>query len=224
MGLEAATTIEGLDKTWPLGGDTVNKGDDHLRLLKAVLQAQFPGAAGNGFAITITAKETEINFLGGVTSNVQTQLNTNAAAIAVNAAAITTLQSTLPAPPGTVLPFFNAAPPTGWSQVTTHTDAMLRVVSTAGGGNGGSDSAILNNKVPSHTHATDSQGAHTHTVSITRGTEGANVYGSAGINAVYSTYVHTSSTSGAHTHTAQANAGAANWTPKYLDMIIASKD
>ena len=61
MGIETATTIAGLDKTWPTGIDPVNKGDDHLRLIKQVLQDQFPGSGGNGFATAITATETEIN-------------------------------------------------------------------------------------------------------------------------------------------------------------------
>ena len=42
MPLEISTYISGLDESWPLSGDPTNKGDDHLRLIKHVLQSQFP--------------------------------------------------------------------------------------------------------------------------------------------------------------------------------------
>lgn len=38
MGLENATTIAELNAAWPLGTDWLSQGDDHVRLLKAVLQ------------------------------------------------------------------------------------------------------------------------------------------------------------------------------------------
>lgn len=61
MPLENATTISQLDSSWPLGLDSATRGDDHLRLLKAVLKAQFPGASGQGFSKPITIKEDELN-------------------------------------------------------------------------------------------------------------------------------------------------------------------
>ena len=63
MPLENASTIEQLDSTWPLGLDSSSRGDDHLRLLKAVLKAQFPGASGRGFSKPITVTEDELNTL-----------------------------------------------------------------------------------------------------------------------------------------------------------------
>lgn len=63
MPLENATTLSGLDSTWPLGLDSASRGDDHLRLLKAVLKAQFPGAGGQGFSKPITVTEDELNGL-----------------------------------------------------------------------------------------------------------------------------------------------------------------
>lgn len=63
MPLENATTISQLDATWPLGLDSASRGDDHLRLLKAVLKAQFPGASGQGFSKPITVKEDDLNGL-----------------------------------------------------------------------------------------------------------------------------------------------------------------
>jgi len=64
MGLETATYISQLVSTNPTSSDPVSQGDDHLQLIKSVLQAQFTtlGAA----AVTTTAAE--LNLLDGVTT------------------------------------------------------------------------------------------------------------------------------------------------------------
>ena len=64
MGLETATYISQLVDTNPTSSDPVSQGDDHLRLIKEVLQSQFTtlGAA----AVTTTAAE--LNLLDGVTT------------------------------------------------------------------------------------------------------------------------------------------------------------
>ena len=69
MPLENANTIAGLDQSWPLGGDPASRGDDHLRLLKAVLKAQFPGSGGRGFSKPITVTEDQLNALPGRIDN-----------------------------------------------------------------------------------------------------------------------------------------------------------
>jgi hypothetical protein len=85
MGLETGSTISSFITSNPTSSDPVNQGDDHLRLIKSVLQAQFPGAGGLGYATAITATEAELNALHGFTN--------------VGFAA------------GTRLPFFNATAP-----------------------------------------------------------------------------------------------------------------
>lgn len=75
MPIETGTTISELDQSWPLSGDNIQEGDNHVRLLKAILKDQFPGTAGNGFAKAITATEDQINFLVGVTSSIQDQFD-----------------------------------------------------------------------------------------------------------------------------------------------------
>ena len=64
MGLETATYISQLTATNPTASDPVSQGDDHLRLIKSVLQSQFTtlGAA----AVTTTAAE--LNLLDGKTA------------------------------------------------------------------------------------------------------------------------------------------------------------
>lgn len=45
MGLETSTYISGLTASWPVSGDLKAQGDDHIRLIKSVLQATFPVAS-----------------------------------------------------------------------------------------------------------------------------------------------------------------------------------
>jgi hypothetical protein len=250
MGLETATTISGLQSTNPVLSDPVSQGDDHLRLIKSVLKTQFPGAGAAGFNIPITAKETELNFLVGVTSLIQTQLNTHTTNIATAQTTANNALAMIPA--GTRMVFAQAAAPSGWTKVTTWANHMLRVVSGTGGGSFTGDSPILNNTVPSHTHGFTSgveSANHTHTFTtsaaadhvhsynannssaqtaqsqgggITVGVVGANT-GAAGAHSHTGT---TANDTGSHTHsgTTGANGSAGNWTPSYVDTIICSKN
>ena len=54
MGLEAGTTISSFIESNPTSSDPVSQGDNHLQLIKSVLQAQFPGSGGLGYATAIT--------------------------------------------------------------------------------------------------------------------------------------------------------------------------
>lgn len=212
MSLETATTIAQLQSSAPSVSDPVNQGDDHIRMIKLVLKNIFPGVGGQGFDVPIAATEAEINFLHGVTSNVQAQLNS--------------LQSALSAPVGTRLTFFQAAPPTGWTLVTDYNNFMLRVVNSTGGGFGGSDSPILNDKVPSHTHTANSvvtDPGHAHTVnSVIHGPGGLHFVSGPSVG-VSSPTTTTNTTGISVSTTVSANSGASNWTPKYLDMVIGQK-
>jgi hypothetical protein len=58
---------------------------------------------------------------------------------------------------GTTLLFYQVAAPTGWTQVTTHNDKALRVVSGTGGGSGGTTAftsvfASRGVPLPQHSH------------------------------------------------------------------------
>lgn len=131
-------------------------------------------------------------------------------------------------PSGSVMPFFQATAPLGWTQVTDHDDKMLRVVSSTGGGSGGSDSPILMNKVPTHTHSFttgNNSVGHSHPYTIPNAATAS--FGAGVLSAVPS--ITTASTSGestTHTHsgTTDANGSASNWTPAYINMILAQKD
>jgi hypothetical protein len=218
MPLEIATSINSLDSAWPLSSDPANQGDDHLRLIKSVLKAQFPGSSGTGFSTPITATETEINYLSGVTGNLQGQINAIAGGDTSEFAA------------GTKLFFYQAAAPSGWVQDTAYSDHMLRCVASGGGSSGGSDSPILNSKVPLHTHAfsaTSSGQSSNHT----HGYEAPNIvaaYAFGGLNGCNGPVSKTTSgVSGDHTHavsgTTNSNTSGSNWTPKYVSVILCTK-
>ena len=224
MGLETGSTISSFITSNPTSSDPVNQGDDHLRLIKSVLQAQFPGTGGLGYATAITATEAELNYVHGVTSNIQTQIN-----------------NILPS--GTRMPFAQAAAPTGWTQDTTDnaTNRMLRVVNTTGNGVGGSASPILNNTVPAHTHGFSTGGQSANHVHYDSGhshyDNGASVtYGGPGGTTNYSNFngAHYTSASTAnlggfsadHSHSGSTDNGSSqtNWAPRYIDMIICAKN
>jgi hypothetical protein len=70
MGLETGTYISDLVVTNPTASDPKSQGDDHLRLLKNTIKATFANVTG-----AVTPTHTQFNFLVGVTSAIQTQLN-----------------------------------------------------------------------------------------------------------------------------------------------------
>ena len=100
MGLETATYISQLVATNPLATDPISQGDDHLRLIKSVLQAQFSGLSGT---TAVTADGAEMNLLDGVTATT-TELNyldittlgtsANSKAVTQSAAGVVTVGAT----------------------------------------------------------------------------------------------------------------------------------
>ena len=245
MSLESATTISGLQASNPAGSDSQLQGYQHLQLIKSVLKLQFPGVGGSGYAIPINAKETELNYLVGAKENIQTQLDFLQTEIAVVA-------GISPIPAGTAMVFAQAAAPTGWTQLITWPNHMLRVVAGAGGGSGGSTSPILNNIVSAHSHVftsgadsvphthsltLDAVPGHTHTVQVSPSTTLVTAGGTA-VTSASSANTTTASSGGhtptgtigsestTHTHsgTTDANPSAANWTPFYLDTIVCTKN
>jgi hypothetical protein len=83
MGLETATYLADLVASNPLGTDDKSKGDDHIRLVKAVLQATFPYLAGG--ALRVQAKSSGYTVL--TTDNYSIIRCTAALTLALTAAA-----------------------------------------------------------------------------------------------------------------------------------------
>jgi len=70
MGLETGTYISDLNASNPASGDAKSQGDDHIRLVKSTIKATFPNVTG-----AVTPTHTELNYVDGVTSAIQTQLD-----------------------------------------------------------------------------------------------------------------------------------------------------
>jgi hypothetical protein len=144
-------------------------------------------------------------------------------------------QTTALIPSGTVMLFYQAAAPTGWTQVTTQNDKALRVVSGTGGGTGGSvafttafasqavsgtvgtsgATTLGTGEIPSHLHSLTGFGAR-----------------AAGGSAQFAFNTNdpsrnTSNTGGggSHTHSGGTFTGTAiNLAVQYIDTIIATKN
>lgn len=194
--------IDDFINTNPTGTDPKNQGDDHLRGIKNVLLNQFPNLTA-----AVTSDATELNLLDG-------------RSLAGSGLVIDNFAT------GTAMLFPQAAAPTGWTQSVTYDNHMLRVIATAGGGTGGTDSPILNDKVPSHNHTftTDSGGTHSHTLPGGNGNQSDT--GDTTFRTQTTNDTRTTNSAGAHTHagTSNANGSASNWSPKYIDTIVATKD
>jgi hypothetical protein len=139
-----------------------------------------------------------------------------------------------PIPSGTVMLFYQAAAPTGWTQVTTQNNKALRIVSGTGGGTGGSvdfTTAFASQAVSGSvgtsgatTLSTSQIPSHTHTASYNErgsggGGDGPDNFGSSGFI--------TNATGGgdSHTHTGGTFTGTAiNLAVQYINVIIASKN
>jgi len=138
----------------------------------------------------------------------------------LGAAAVAEEKAAVPVrfPSGTKWFFAQAAAPPGWTQVTSQNDKLLRVVSGAGGGTGGTWDRGVTLSAGEHPHSTNSQGLHRHTYGASGGEWGT------GVSFEYTDYqgehAHTLLSTGGHTH----NHINTNWRPAYLDIILCSKD
>ena len=73
MTVETALYPPSLNTAWPQNADLISEGDDHIKLIKTVVKTTFPALTG-----AVSATHTELNYVAGVTSAIQTQLNARA--------------------------------------------------------------------------------------------------------------------------------------------------
>lgn len=146
-------------------------------------------------------------------------------------------------PSGTVMLFYQAAAPTGWTQVTTQNNKALRVVSGTGGVAGGTTafSTVFTNQTVSTsvsgttggtTLSTAQLASHTHSYTATNennasGTQG-NQYGSP-IHANQGTFAANTGSqggNGSHNHSFSGSGTSSEVTlnVQYIDIILASKN
>ena len=218
MSIESGTNLVDLQHLWPLNGDPILEGDDHIRLIKAILKTQFPGEGGQGFDKPITATEDEINFLEGVTGNIQDQLSGAASSDA------------LTAPSGTVMLFKQGTPPVGWTLDITDDNSMLRQVTALGGVSGGTDDPTSIDL--DHVHVTAYHSltiaqmpAHSHGYERRNGFQ--SVWGSTGNSSTGLSVDTTELEGGGEVHNHGDTEGVTDglsFNPKYVNVIAAIKD
>jgi len=68
--VETVTYISDLNTSYPASGDSVSEGAQHIRNLKTALKNTFPNITG-----AVNPTQTELNYVVGVTSAIQTQIS-----------------------------------------------------------------------------------------------------------------------------------------------------
>jgi hypothetical protein len=134
-------------------------------------------------------------------------------------------------PSGTVMSFFQPAAPVGWTQITTHDNKAIRIVSGLGGNSGGSvtfTSAFASQAVNGSNSATTLTSAqipsHTHAVSV-YATSGAGPNpGGGGGGVVTGMPLTDGGTGGGGSHNHTFTGTPINLAVQYIDLIIASRD
>lgn len=165
-------------------------------------------------ANTATITPTELSYLDGVTSNIQTQLNAAASSI----------------PSGTKMLFAQTNAPTGWTKDTTHDNKALRVVSGAAS-TGGSvpfttafASQAVSGTVGNTTLTVDQIPSHTHAVGVKFQTVDAGGSATFYIPDLTGSNDTTTATGGGQSHTHSFTGTAIDLAVQYVDVIIATKN
>jgi len=160
-----------------------------------------------------------------------------------NDATTQTTAATAAFPSGTVILFYQAAAPTGWTQVTTQNNKALRVVSGTGAGTGGSvdfTTAFVSQAVTitavsgtagATTLSTPQIPSHNHLIGqkvVGGGKAGIGRAVPAGTGGTFvNQYSDPTGGSGSHDHPfsfTSATANSINLAVQYIDIIIASKN
>jgi len=161
MGIETFEFIDDLVAANPTSTDNVSEGDDHLRGLKTTLKNTFPNVTG-----AITPTETELNYVDGVTSAIQTQLDAKA-----TAAQGTTADAALPKAGGALTGAVTTTSTFDGVDIATR-DAILTSTTTTAGAAlpkaGGTMTGAITTLAITETEATSS--ASTYTIDLANGT------------------------------------------------------
>ena len=120
MALETGNYISDLVITNPTGADAKSTSDDHHRLIKKTIKQSLPNVSG-----PITASHTELSYVTGVTSAIQTQINAKVAA------ASPALTGTPTAPTATPLTNSTQLATTAYTDAAVAVEAAARIATDA---------------------------------------------------------------------------------------------
>lgn len=119
MTVETAIYINTLDATLPTGADPKSESDNHHRLIKSAVKATFANVTG-----AVTPTHTELNYVAGVTSAIQTQFTAQTNALAAKADLASPALTGVPTAP-------TAATGTGTTQIATTAFVVATGLSSA---------------------------------------------------------------------------------------------
>ena len=168
------------------------------------------------------------------TATLPTQSSHNGKYLTTNGSSASWGTVTIPAsaiPAGTVMLFFQANAPTGWTKVTSQNDKAFRVVSGSGGGTGGSVAfeTAFASQTPSGT--TDAialtiaqMPAHTHTKATGQGHSNDPEAGTSMTVGNAGNTLTSGSTGSGATHSHAFTGSAINLDVSYINIILCSKD
>jgi hypothetical protein len=217
------------DVTTPAGSESAAQGDDRIRELKSDLQNSLRGEQAEGVEAIFPGSDTanpvyrprfRKDTTGARPAAGQFGLFINDTTKTIdrdNGASWEAVATLIP--PTTVACFFQAAAPVGWTKLVTQNDRVLRVVSGAGGGSGGT---IATSTSLAHSHTVN---GHTHDYSGTtsQGSSGNLAQTGGQLQHAFTTHTHTFSgtTTGASNNGTDSQLAGAL---AYADVIICSKD
>jgi hypothetical protein len=163
----------------------------------------------------------------------------NNTTLTFNDATTQTTAATTSIPAGSVVLFYQAAAPTGWTQVTSVNDMALRMVSGTGGTTAGTTafSTVFANQTPTinvsglsagaTTLSTAQMPSHSHSVQMCNGGGTLGRFGAGNPEQPFGT-TNTNSTGGggSHTHSisGSATSSAITLNVQYANVIICSKN
>jgi hypothetical protein len=220
--------------------DTLSTGNPNKIIKGTEIDTEF-----NAISSAVASKS-DINSptFTGVPAAPTASVGTNTTQIATTAFVIANATAS-PIPSGSVMLFYQANAPTGWTKVTTQNDKALRVVSGTGGGTGGTtafSTVFANQTVSTSISISGTSGAttlstsqipsHTHTwgPQITVGAEGGNsgVANSTTSNSPVDGTTGATGGGGSHTHSfsgsGSGTSSAVTLNVQYIDIILCSKN
>lgn len=218
--------------------DSLSSGDSNKKILGVDVDAELNAI--------VTAVATKLDKSGGTMTGALTLPGAPSVALhAATKAYVDAVSGATYFPSGTVMVFYQANAPTGWTTDTLSGTCMLRVVAAGSGGGAlaGTDNPIsfasshqhsvsgTSNAGSAHNHTVSiaNESAHTHAVNYSVGTgfSLAQVDTPSGTVSAGSAHSHTNTVANesSHTHSFSATSGSAGatWSPRYINVVIGTK-